>query len=1402
MKTIIAALLVIGSIVGSEGRNTGHTSQACDRRPCEEWQVCINHKNGFSCLCQEGYHGSRCDEDIDECMTGDHMCDEHATCQNTFGSYTCTCTEGFQGDGDHCTEIICPDIHGIRDGDVDVPRPAPAHSHATFTCHPGLHLVGQHIMTCLTTGRWSSPVPTCETILCNPLKPIPNGLVYLSHDTAYVGVQAAFQCNDGFHLIGSAEVTCQQNGQWSSTPPKCQVVTCPSPGLLVNGDVRVPHPITVHSAAAFRCNQGFDLVGLPVITCGEDGRWSGPPPVCTATLCPILNAPVDGEMLPPEENIYGSMARFRCRLGFDMVGQETITCLTSGKWSAPEPTCNDVNECLNKVTCDGKTPEECAALSRGGKGNICSPQADCINTIGSYHCECKEGYAGDGVHCEDIDECAEEEHPCHNRATCINMPGGFSCTCVYDKDKGQGCLETPGYEEPSPVQPHDYGDQIHHGNDHLPPAGGPVHGGGADYSNLGVPGNGVGYGHHGNDYLSPAGGQVHGQGADYDVPGNGVGYGHHGNEISGNMMNNGNVGPYGTGQHFKKRSLKSLKQKSRMKREVGGSDGSHGDNNNNNDFDNPVDSSDVLDDSQDMVHAGNHGNSNNNLAGSSDVVHDSFHSQSGSQKPMNGEGGSHGHGNSIVEHNEEHSNHVANKKKVIGQIKERIQAIRDRLQEDSPTAENTGSDDYHVGHLPAVEATGSDDYHAGHIPAADDTGSDDYHVEHIPAAEDTGSDDYHAGHIPAAEDTGSDDYHVEHIPAAEDTGSDDYHVEHIPHIGAKAPASGGGGYNDYMTYEEYFNPDYADYEHVDESDDPIGLTTAQAGAAVNALSGGTSQGDPHEVWGPAGASREVPCVPKGVQGAPPGVPDPNYRWTYGKHREISGNRYEVADTGELSISKLMASDSGIYHCHLQFKERKGGGDRTHRTDFKHKIRVGHLVKYGYSIKLSYPATSCKKSLAADSERISDVLNQVCDRRGCSVVNFTMSCSHNQQLGDLYNLKYSSHLLSITYGLFREEDCTVVHLLQHQESACLLTKILDVLDITLGTEVSEMTTSIEPSENVFTRVLYCKAGYGLNYGSQKPIQGLCGACAPLHYSPAWDWRCHPCPRGEYQPAHGADSCNRCPPGTINTRVDKNGTAIGLECYDEDFMTIVAIIACATAGFVVLAVCVPCILLRLIYKSTYDKAQKKVLRCCDGLKTLLTMPFKKKPKVNVKLEPVKEDTNVNDILSQYGSKSSLKKSRSNLTKKQSKGGSVKNVSSKRSSELKEGSFVSSVLRTEKTASERKMSIVPSGVDLPQQTQSAGVVPSLSVKRLASRHSSRVLVPKKSSRASRGSSMTLPPAPSEMASLVPSASSVIRLPPRGPSGPLPPPGPSSGPPGPPGPSSGPPGPPGPSGGAPAAP
>lgn len=61
--------------------------------------------------------------------------------------------------------------------------------------------------------------------------------------------------------------------------------------------------------------------------------------------------------------------------------------------------------------------------------DICSG-GDCINTDGSFRCECPPGYVLDdsGRRCVDQNECVHTQNICGN-GTCSNVEGGFECSC-------------------------------------------------------------------------------------------------------------------------------------------------------------------------------------------------------------------------------------------------------------------------------------------------------------------------------------------------------------------------------------------------------------------------------------------------------------------------------------------------------------------------------------------------------------------------------------------------------------------------------------------------------------------------------------------------------------------------------------------------------------------------------------------------------------------------------------------------------------------------------------------------------------------------------------------------------------------------------------------------------------
>lgn len=85
--------------------------------------------------------------------------------------------------------------------------------------------------------------------------------------------------------------------------------------------------------------------------------------------------------------------------------------------------------------CDEKDPK-----------HECDANAICINTIGSYECECKKGFKGPGRVCADIDECEEGTHDCPApESFCRNTVGWFACVCSDgyrdEGDEGRNCVD-------------------------------------------------------------------------------------------------------------------------------------------------------------------------------------------------------------------------------------------------------------------------------------------------------------------------------------------------------------------------------------------------------------------------------------------------------------------------------------------------------------------------------------------------------------------------------------------------------------------------------------------------------------------------------------------------------------------------------------------------------------------------------------------------------------------------------------------------------------------------------------------------------------------------------------------------------------------------------------------------
>ncbi|XP_060654813.1 locomotion-related protein Hikaru genki isoform X1 [Drosophila nasuta] len=227
---------------------------------------------------------------------------------------------------------------------------------AHYECPEGFRLDGAWNATCLASGNWSSPSPTCHPIQCPRLVLDDPHLSLIELNTSAWG-RAVFKCQWGFKLTGPALLDCEPTGIWSGPVPRCKVIQCVMPVAPLNGRIGgtslSQRRLTVGALVTFSCNDGHTLVGESSIICTENGFWSHSPPFCKSQ-CPYPGDPPNGLIAPLKFNYdAGDYLSVQCRPGFIQIQTnedhttgppERPKCQADGKWSGPLPKCRSYEE--------------------------------------------------------------------------------------------------------------------------------------------------------------------------------------------------------------------------------------------------------------------------------------------------------------------------------------------------------------------------------------------------------------------------------------------------------------------------------------------------------------------------------------------------------------------------------------------------------------------------------------------------------------------------------------------------------------------------------------------------------------------------------------------------------------------------------------------------------------------------------------------------------------------------------------------------------------------------------------------------------------------------------------------------------------------------------------------------
>ncbi|KAK2894957.1 hypothetical protein Q8A67_012186 [Cirrhinus molitorella] len=424
-------------------------------------QECVNSPGSFRCVsCKAGFDllNGQC-SDIDECRRTPSPC-PNGRCENTPGSYRCSCRTGYRFQGNTCVDVnecedplqcsgqecvnsqgsyrcvSCRPGFSLKNGacsDIDECRQTPS------PCLNGLceNTPGSFRCVCRTgyrlQGGTCTDVNECEDPLQCPGQECVNSQ----------GSYRCVSCRPGFSLKNGV---CSDIDECRQSPDLCVNGRCENnmgsysclcrPGFRLEGNIckdvnecenelQCPGKQCVNSVGSFKCvscQPGFEILDSQ---CQDIDECSQNPKRCTNGQC--MNTP-------------GSF-RCVCDLGFNL----------------RDGTCMDIDECLDELQCPGQqclnSPGSyqcvpcrnghsmqngrCSDIDECASPHMCGLQSVCVNTDGSYRCDCLPGYraAGPRRQCRDINECLEGDF-CFPRGECVNTDGSYKCVCAQGYKSG------------------------------------------------------------------------------------------------------------------------------------------------------------------------------------------------------------------------------------------------------------------------------------------------------------------------------------------------------------------------------------------------------------------------------------------------------------------------------------------------------------------------------------------------------------------------------------------------------------------------------------------------------------------------------------------------------------------------------------------------------------------------------------------------------------------------------------------------------------------------------------------------------------------------------------------------------------------------------------------------------
>ncbi|CAK8690969.1 unnamed protein product [Clavelina lepadiformis] len=375
--------------LGFQGNGTSceDINECADSSSCHTNANCENMPGSFTCDCNSGYtgNGTFC-ADVNECETNTDNCHAEATCTNSIGNFSCACNSGFVGNGTTCDDVDECLSTSLNECSINAEC---SNTIGNYTCDCSTGYTGD--------GRTCNDVDECSTS-----DPCDSNAVCNNTDGSFVCV-----CNPGYSL-NSSLLTCTDVNECDNT------ATCH------------PNATCTNTEGSFMCACNAGTTG--------DGAVCFEFFVSQITLLPsfIFTEDLTNSSSPLfielAQNVTSQIDR---KFGANRT-QSTVIRFVEGS----------VIAIILVEIREPFTSEQLIALFDDSLGDpifangpsttltcgACAINAVC-NETDSDMCSCSPGYSGNGVlTCDDIDECQDTSN-CGDGGQCINSVGSYTCQC-------------------------------------------------------------------------------------------------------------------------------------------------------------------------------------------------------------------------------------------------------------------------------------------------------------------------------------------------------------------------------------------------------------------------------------------------------------------------------------------------------------------------------------------------------------------------------------------------------------------------------------------------------------------------------------------------------------------------------------------------------------------------------------------------------------------------------------------------------------------------------------------------------------------------------------------------------------------------------------------------------------